>query len=1255
MRPEVLNVGSGSLADSILIVLAAALVMLMQGGFCFLESGLSRAKNSINVAIKNVIDFCLSGVTFWLVGFAIMFGASWQGWFGTSGFLIDESVGSWTLAFFLFQLVFCGTATTIVSGAVAERMRFSAYLVVSVVVAAVFYPVFGHWVWNGGGVTGSGGWLNSLGFIDFAGSTVVHSLGGWIALAAVLVIGPRAGRFGPGGGEIPGHNLPMATFGVLTLWFGWFGFNAGSTLAVSESIPLILINTNLAAASGGLISLAVSWAIERRPVVPHTLNGIVAGLVAITAGCHVVSPAWAVVIGGIGGAVCTAGTYALSRLEIDDAIGAFPAHSLGGIWGTLAVALFAHAEAFGEGVSRWEQLAIQMQGILACFAWAFGGGYIVLRCIDVFFPLRVSPEAEREGLNIAEHGASTELIDLLQRMDEHRASGEFSRPVVVEPHTEVGQIALQYNAVLSRVNNEISSRQAAEEKYRSIFENAIEGIFQTSIDGRYLSANPALLRMYGDESLEALSDRIADIRRQLYVEPKRRDEFVTALLADGRVTDFESEVYRADGQRIWISENARIHRNADGAIQYFEGSVQDISDRKRHAAMLHEVRAAEAKNRAKSEFLAGVSHEIRTPLNGVIGMIGLLRDTKLDATQSHYCDIANSSANALLSLINDILDLSKIEAGKLELEMIEFDLRVMVEETVATFLLRAAARGIELTLSVAPSLPNYAVGDPERIRQILSNLLANAIKFTENGSVDVRVELDVRAEIADDGRAQSVRFAVADSGIGIDEEGCRRLFQAFSQVDSSMSRRFGGTGLGLSISRQLTDMMDGSIGVESEPNVGSTFWFTLPLTLRAGGSMTDAAERQRVRQLRVLAVDDNLTNLMILREQLASWQLEIETASTAADAMEILRNTNADRIYDIIFIDRILGDADGFDVADYAASHRRARRVVMLTSFDDAEGIEKAGRAGIMYLRKPVRQSQLWDCLRQHGSVGRGACSSVLIVDDNEINRLVAAKLVSDAGYDCRTVDNGTAALREIELRRFAAVLMDCQMPGMDGFETTRRIRAMESRDGGLCPGGTRLPIIALTANAIRGDRARCLESGMDDYLTKPIDREQLRSILQKHAAATFDSDRVRTALHPTAGNIASAPSAMPSVAGDETQPAIDLAELSMRCGGDASFVDDVLRLFEKEAPAHWNALTAAFASRRFDEAARRAHCLKGIAANVGAKPLQESLMSLEQSIQQSTTEQVTAAEAGGCDEQLALIERRVEEALMLTKSFLEI
>jgi ammonium transporter len=444
------------------LLLCAALVLFMQAGFTALESGLVRSKNSVNVAIKNFASFLVAASLFWLFGYGLMFGAGEGGLIGGSSFFFDSD-STFLAAFFLFQLGFIGTATTLISGAVAERMRFGGYLVLAVFVAAVTYPVFGHWAWGDGSLEGGGGgsdgWLRDLGFVDFAGSTVVHSVGGWVALAAIIILGPRIGRFAAGAVPIRGHDLPLTTLGVFVLWVGWYGFNGGSLFALTGDVPAVIMNTTLAASFGGLVGLTVTWLLDRRPDVVTIMNGSLAGLVGITASAHIMSPWKAALIGAVAAVVMQGVTLLLERLHIDDAVGAVPVHLGAGIWGTLAVGLLGDADSFPEASSRIEQIGIQLVGIGACFAWAFGLGYLVLSLINRRIPFRIDREGELAGLNIAEHGASTEIFDLLTDMDEHRRSGDFARPVRVEPHTEVGQIAVEYNRVLATIGQRTESLQ----------------------------------------------------------------------------------------------------------------------------------------------------------------------------------------------------------------------------------------------------------------------------------------------------------------------------------------------------------------------------------------------------------------------------------------------------------------------------------------------------------------------------------------------------------------------------------------------------------------------------------------------------------------------------------------------------------------------------------------------------------------------------------------------------------------------------
>lgn len=389
-------------ADYLWTLIAAALVFFMQAGFAMVEIGFTRAKNAINILMKNLMDFSIGTLSFWAVGFALMFGVS-NGLFGTSGFFLsDFKAGGdpWVLAFWMFQAVFAATAATIVSGAMAERTKFKSYLVYSVFVSALIYPVFGSWAW--GGLFNGGGWLENLGFIDFAGSTVVHSVGGWIGLAGAIVLGPRIGKFSSSGKAqaIPGHNLPLAGLGVFILWLGWFGFNPGSTTSATKDIALIFINTNFAAATGSILAMATSWVLFGKPDVSMSLNGALAGLVAITAGCNDVLPNAAIIIGAVAGVLVVFSVLAIDKLKIDDPVGAISVHGVNGAWGTLAVGLF-YAKGFSLKV-----IGVQLLGIGVAFVWAFALGLIMFKLIDLAIGLRASAQDEVEGLDPTEHGGN---------------------------------------------------------------------------------------------------------------------------------------------------------------------------------------------------------------------------------------------------------------------------------------------------------------------------------------------------------------------------------------------------------------------------------------------------------------------------------------------------------------------------------------------------------------------------------------------------------------------------------------------------------------------------------------------------------------------------------------------------------------------------------------------------------------------------------------------------------------------------------
>ena len=565
--------------DLLWILLCAGLVFVMQAGFLCLESGLTRNKNSINVAAKNLSDFVVAALVYWLVGFGLMFGASVAGWLGIGFFgLFDQIHGNASLmAFVLFQIMFCATAATIVSGAVAERMRFGAYLAMSALVSLLVYPVFGHWTW-GGIIAGERGWLAELGFVDFAGSTVVHSVGGWVALVAVLMVGPRRGRF-PQHGQaavIPAGNLPMAMLGGLLLFLGWMGFNGGSVLGFNDTVPGVVLNTTLAAVAGSATGLIAGRLWHGYYEILYLINGLIAGLVAVTAGAHAVTQLEALLIGAAGAALMALAQEKLLQYRIDDAVGAIPAHLVAGIWGTLAVGLMGDLDVLGTGNSRLAQVGVQLLGIVVCGVWCVLVTWLFLRPWLGGGHLRVTEEEERTGLNVAEHGARTELLDLLDAMETQRKSGDLSRRVPVEDFTEVGQVAQAYNKV-------IGALEQATQRTLSIVRDMRDGIVTFTRDGVLTSLNPGAEKLLGVSASHGVGMPLTAVLKQAgHAHSVELDQ----LCRPG--AKLELRMARPGGQRVYYEVS--VSENHQDAELRFTGTLRDISDRKAVEAQLHQER-----------------------------------------------------------------------------------------------------------------------------------------------------------------------------------------------------------------------------------------------------------------------------------------------------------------------------------------------------------------------------------------------------------------------------------------------------------------------------------------------------------------------------------------------------------------------------------------------------------------------------------------------------------------------------------------
>ena len=622
------------------------------------------------------------------------------------------------MTFFIFQSMFCATAASIISGSVAERLKFNSYLIITALVGTIIYPVVGHWAWansndNFGG-DGTTGWLYDLGLLDFAGSTVVHSTGGWVGLAAILIIGPRTGRFVEGKvRKFSPSNLPLSVLGVLLLGFGWHGFNGGSQLVLDDAVPGILLNTFLAAAAG-IVACLIFWGAQNGTAPAGDLiNGLLAGLVAITASCNIVTPMGAIIIGAGGGLVAMYATRLLERFELDDPVGAIPVHLAGGIFGTLALPFFATEEMLlgnsqlisYSGNIRIDQFIAQLSGAFSIGLYTFIVSYTILKAINSYNPLRVSKEAEDIGLNIAEHDSSSDHIDLLKVMQYQSETGNLSIRGPEDLFTEAGQIGYHYNILMEKL----------------------------------------------EES--------------------------------GKV----------------------MHRQ--------KNELQIAMEKARSASQ------------AKTDFLAKVSHELRTPLNAIIGYSEMLMEEAEDDGLETYTDDLtkiHSSGEHLLTLINDILDISKIEAGKMDLYLEDFKLKDFISQVISTAQPLVEKNRNKMVVELDDSIGTLR-NDETKLRQVLLNLLSNAAKFTEGGVIKLKISKAVRS---------SVKFELSDTGIGMTPKQLKNVFEEFMQAETSTSKKYGGTGLGLPISKKITEMMDGKIEIKSKVGEGTTFTITIPKTIK---------------------------------------------------------------------------------------------------------------------------------------------------------------------------------------------------------------------------------------------------------------------------------------------------------------------------------------------------------------------------------------------------------------------------------------